>query len=32
VPGKQDMLELVALLHQHKSFKVVTVVEDVDVV
>ena len=29
---KQDMLELVALLHQHKSFKAVTVVEDVDVV
>jgi primosomal protein N' (replication factor Y) len=29
---KQDMLEQVALLHQHKSFKSVTVVEDVDVV
>jgi len=26
------MLELVALLHQYKSFKAVTVVEDVDVV
>lgn len=29
---KQDMLEQVALLHQHKSFKSVTVVSDVDVV
>jgi primosomal protein N' (replication factor Y) len=28
---KQDMLEGVALLHQHKNFKAVTVVEDVDV-
>ena len=29
---KKDMLEHVAILHQHKSFKSVTVVNDVDVV
>jgi primosomal protein N' (replication factor Y) len=29
---KKDMLEQVALLHQHKSFKSVTVVSDVDVI
>ena len=29
---KRDMLEQVAILHQHKSFKSVTVVNDVDVV
>jgi primosomal protein N' (replication factor Y) len=29
---KRDMLEQVALLHQHKSFKSVTVVNNVDVV
>ena len=29
---KKDMLEHVAILHQHKSFKSVTVVHDVDVV
>ena len=28
---KKDMLEQVAILHQHKSFKSVTVIEDVDV-
>ena len=29
---KEDMLAHVAILHQQKSFKAVTVVEDVDVV
>ena len=29
---KRDMLEQTAILHQHKSFKSMTVVEDVDVV
>jgi primosomal protein N' (replication factor Y) len=29
---KQDLLEQTAILHQHKSFKSVTVVDDVDVV
>jgi hypothetical protein len=28
---KRDMLEQAAILHQHKSFKSVTVVNDVDV-
>jgi len=29
---KKDMLEQVVLLHQHKSFKSVTVVNNVDVI